>query len=105
MTEDIYRSAQYAPQPQSSGADNPPAPEPMWGKVEIFGHRKHFGRLSEIEQFGTKMLRVDVPLAEPDKFATFFYGGSSIFGITPMTEEAARQWAAHYRSYDVEPVA
>jgi hypothetical protein len=80
-------------------------PEPMWAKVEIFGHRKHFGRVTEVEQFGTKMLRVDVPLAEPDTFETFTYGGAAIFGITPLTEKAARKWAEYYRPADIKPMA
>lgn len=84
-------------------ADGSPPPE-IWGQVEIFGHRKHFGRIREVERFGTKMLRVDVPvggaaplLGEAEQFETFLYGGGSIFSLTPMTEEAARQWAARER--------
>jgi hypothetical protein len=80
-----------------------PAPEEFWAKVEIFGHRKHYGRVSEVEKFGTRMLRIDVPLAEPSAFETFLYGGSSIFGIEPMTEEACRRWAEHYRPHPYVP--
>lgn len=82
-----------------------PPPEPFWAKVEIFGHRKHFGRVSEVEQFGTKMLRIDVPIGEGDKFATFTYGGASIFGIAPMTEEACRKWAEYDRPSVIDPLA
>lgn len=76
----------------------------IWACVEIFGHRRHYGRISEVEKFGTKMLRVDVPAAEgapllghDEQFETFLYGGGSIFSMTPMTEEAARKWAAGER--------
>jgi|SRR5579863_194053 len=83
----------------------------MWALVEIFGHRRHYGRVSEVERFGTKMMRVDVPekppaplLGEPDEiFRTFFYGGGSIFSITPLTEEAARK-AAVEMSRDYRPL-
>jgi hypothetical protein len=82
-----------------------PPPEPFWAKVEIFGHRKHYGRVSEVEQFGTKMLRVDVPLDADGKFATFTYGGGSIFGIAPLTEEVCRKWAEYDRPATVDPLA
>lgn len=91
-------------------ADGSPPPE-IWACVEIFGHRKHYGRIREVERFGTKMLRVDVPvggaaplLGEAEQFETFLYGGGSIFSLTPMTEEAARQWATHERGGAIRPM-
>lgn len=68
-----------------------------WAKVEIFGHRQHVGRISEVERFGTKMLRIDEPTRDPEVFTTHFYGGSSVFSISPVTEQAAREWVARYR--------
>lgn len=53
--------------------------------VEVFGHRKHAGRIYEIERFGTKLLRIDIP-KDGDfamGFTTHFYGGPSIFSLTP----------------------
>ncbi len=83
---------------EATPSDAGPAPA-QWALVEIMGFRKHYGRISEVEKFGAKMLRVDVPvvaaaplLGEPERFETFVYGGSAIFGITPMTEEACRKW-------------
>ncbi|TIR88700.1 MAG: hypothetical protein E5X19_22515, partial [Mesorhizobium sp.] len=35
-----------------------------WMMVEIFGHRSHWGRGIEVERFGAKMLRIDVPQVE-----------------------------------------
>lgn len=64
-----------------------------YARVEIMGFRVHYGRISEVERFGAKMLRVDefktVPKdGEDEVFQTFFYGPSAIFGVQPMTEEA-----------------
>jgi hypothetical protein len=61
--------------------------------VEIFGHRKHAGRIMEVEQYGTKMLRVDIPTeGDFDKgFTSHFYGGGSIFSVTPCTLDYVRQ--------------
>lgn len=81
------------------------APEELWALVEIFGHRQHYGRVTEVERFGTKMMRVDVPTAEPDQFETFFYGGGSIFSMTPMTEDATRKWNERYRPRPYKPLS
>ena len=91
-------------------ADGAPPPE-IWALVEIFGHRKHYGRTREVERFGTKLLRVDVPtndpaplLGETGTFDTFLYGGSAIFSFTPMTEDAARKWAIAERPKPYRPL-
>lgn len=71
---------------------------PQWAIVEIFGHRRHVGVVSEAEQFGSKMLRIDVPGTEPGSIeATFFYGGASIFGLTPITEARGQAELARIR--------
>lgn len=53
--------------------------------VEVFGHRKHAGRIFEVERFGTKLLRIDIPKdGDFEKgYNTHFYGGPSIFSMTP----------------------
>ena len=55
-----------------------------WAVVEVFGHRRHAGRIREEERFGAKMLRVDVPTeGDPAKaWATHFYGGAAIFSVS-----------------------
>lgn len=61
-----------------------------WAIVEIFGHRRHAGRVREEERFGTKMLRIDVPnKADAAQFgwSTHYYGGSSIFSFS-LTDRA-----------------
>ena len=90
--------------------DGSPPPD-IWACVEIFGYRKHYGRITEVERFGAKMLRVDVPtqtaaplLGESEQFETFLYGGGSIFSLTPMTEEAARKWAENERPRPYKPM-
>ncbi len=68
-------------------------PEPdafEWAVVEVFGHRRHTGRIREEERFGAKMLRVDVPNEgnpEAKGWTTHWYGGASIFSLT-LTDEA-----------------
>lgn len=67
--------------------------EPEYAIVEVFGHRRHGGRIMEVERFGTKMLRIDVPEKSgdfADGFISYFYGGASIFSLV-MTDAATVQ--------------
>lgn len=73
-----------------------------WAIVELMGHRRLAGLVSQAEQFGVAMLRVDVPGENGEVSATQFYGGSSIYCLTPTTEEIARAVALRNRP---EPVA
>src|SRR5579862_6183288 len=70
------------PNSANSAVEEPPQ---EYAVVEVFGHRKHAGRIIEVERFGTKLLRIDIP-KDGDfalGFTTHFYGGPSIFSMTP----------------------
>ena len=63
-----------------------------WAIVELMGHRTFGGRVSEVEMYGGKLLRLDVFDEEGAEPAlTQYYGSSAIYCITPSTEEAARE--------------
>jgi hypothetical protein len=59
-----------------------------WCFLEIMGHRSHWGRSREEERFGTKMIRIDVPIeGDPAKgWTTHYYGGASIFSYSLVDE-------------------
>lgn len=76
-------------------------PGDTWAIVELMGHVKIAGKLTEVERFGAKMGRLDIPTA--DGFVTQFFGGSSVYRITPVSEDVARHVAG--RSINVEPVS
>lgn len=61
-----------------------------WAVVEVMGHRRHVGRCREVERFGAKMLRVDIPVAGEvaNGWQTHFYAGSALFSYT-VTDEAS----------------
>lgn len=73
-----------------------------WAIVEVFGHRRHVGRAMEVERFGAKMLRVDVPKLGPGEsevtWSTHLYGGSSIFSYTPTDEKTVMNYAERVRA-------
>lgn len=62
--------------------------EPVWAIVELMGHVKLAGRLTEEEKFGAKMGRLDIP--QGDGFVTQMFGGGSVYRITVVTEDVAR---------------
>jgi hypothetical protein len=57
--------------------------------LEIMGHQKYAGRVTEQALGGASFVRVDVP--EVDGLPAFskLFGGGSIFCITPVSEEVA----------------
>jgi len=62
-----------------------------WALVELFGHQKIVGRVTEATIGGCALLRVDVP-ADGDKQAyTKFYGNGAIYALTPVSEDVARR--------------
>jgi hypothetical protein len=75
--------------------------EPQWGIVEVMGHQRHAGLISQRSIFGTVFCQIDVPELptyidrwgeeHPAQSAySKLVGGSAIFAITPTTEEIAR---------------
>jgi hypothetical protein len=115
-----------------------PGPEAFdsWCVLELMGHVRMAGRVTEEERFGVKMGRIDVPDADrtcpdcgghghgPDTadgpnvdeqgpcpvcggkgrvaaFTTVYFGGGSVYRMTPTTEEVARVVA---RGSQPEPV-
>jgi len=69
-----------------------------WALVEQMGFRKTVGMIREVEQFGTKMLRLDVPFFDgeaekPSGYATRFAGGPSLYQVSPLDEELALRMA------------
>lgn len=69
-----------------------------WAVVEVMGHRRHAGFVSELTIGGTSFIRVDVPevVAGGETLPAFtkILGAQSIYAMTPCTEETARAFAA-----------
>jgi hypothetical protein len=63
-----------------------------WCVLELMGHRRLGGRVTEDLIAGAKVLRIDIP--DGDGMTTQFYGGGALYAMTPTSEEAARAVAA-----------
>lgn len=73
-----------------------------WAMVELFGHQKIVGKVTEATLAGGAFLRVDVPEFNGSPAFTRFYGPGAIYSINPVTEEVARGLCERYRN---EPVS
>lgn len=66
-----------------------------WAILELMGHRKLAGYLSEQAVGGASFLRIDVPAANGNgNVASQLYSPSAVYCITPTTEDLARKVAA-----------
>lgn len=102
----------------------------VWAIVELMGHVRLAGKLTEEEKFGSKMGRLDIPKHEKcccpnadrasvesptvecvrcngagffTTFTTQLFGGASVYRITIVTEAVARQVAKQHQPAPVSP--
>jgi hypothetical protein len=61
-----------------------------WFILEMFGHIRHVGYVTEVEAFGAKLGRID-SLQRDGSIVTVHFGAASVFRLTPTTEETARE--------------
>ncbi|POR52796.1 hypothetical protein B0G62_10493 [Paraburkholderia eburnea] len=79
----------------------------QWALVELFGHQRIAGRVSDLTVGGQSFVRVDVPACEAtdDEPAlqpfTKAFGPGAIYGITFLDEGAARMFVRQLR---VQPI-
>jgi hypothetical protein len=90
--------------------------------LEIMGHRQVAGMVQEVTLFGVPMAQVDIPEVpaipkriDPDGWGvreipgipahTQYYGGQSVFCMSPCTEEIAREAAVRFRASPPQPLS
>lgn len=61
-----------------------------WAIVELMGHKRLAGRVTEQTIGGANLLRVDVPAAGGHDAFCKLFGASAIYCITPVSEAIAR---------------
>jgi len=65
-----------------------------WVVLELMGHRRLAGLVSEQEIAGKNLLRIDVPDPNGGTKITQFYGADAVYCMTPVSEATARAAAA-----------
>lgn len=79
-----------------------------WGLLELFGHQRLAGRLSEQTIGGVHFIRIDVPESNGQPGYTRFFTQGAIYGMSPMDEATTRKLAASLhavpvRAYELPP--
>jgi hypothetical protein len=74
-----------------------------WGILEVMGHIRLAGRISEQVVAGSAMVRVDVPAVADRPPFTRLFGAGSIYSLTPTTEEIAFAVAQTLRAQPLQP--
>lgn len=65
----------------------------FWGLLELMGHQRLAGEISETTIAGAGMLRIDVPANAATPGYTRYFAPSALYGITLMGEQEARAMA------------
>lgn len=74
----------------------------FWAIVELMGHQKIAGELSEFVMGGSSFIRVDVPETESQPSYTRFLTDKAIYAINPVTEEVAKLKAEQLQNRPIE---
>lgn len=64
-------------------------PFDSWALIELFGHARICGRVTDAEIGGGSFIRVDVPDANGETLFTRYYGPKAIYSISPVTRQTA----------------
>jgi len=66
------------------------APFAGWTILELLGHRRLAGWLTEAQIAGASFLRLDIPSPDGPTTASQYYSPGSVYAITPTSEATAR---------------
>ncbi len=69
----------------------------MWAIVELFGHQRVAGKVTEAEIGGCSFVRIDIPAVEDSQALTKFYGNGAIYSMTPVSEELVTAYVKRYK--------
>ncbi len=70
-----------------------PTEAPVWAIIELMGHIRYGGLVSKDTQFGTAMLRVEVPQKD-GSFVSQLINPASLYRVTMCAEPIARAAAS-----------
>lgn len=73
-----------------------------WALLELFGHLKMAGRVTEQTIAGQGFIRIDVPETEGQPAFTRLFGQNAIYSITPCSQEIATAFCARNYSRPIQ---
>ena len=62
----------------------------QWAIVDVMGHQRYVGRVSEQTIAGKGFVRIDVPASDDQPAFTKLLGTQAIYSISPVSETVAR---------------
>lgn len=74
-----------------------------WAIVELYGHQRIAGLITEATIGGCPLIRVDVPTTKHHPGFTRFLGNGAIYAINPVSEEIAQAAAENLRAAPIQP--
>ena len=63
-----------------------------WAILELMGHRRLAGKITDAVIGGGAFLRIDIPM-DDDKWTTQYYSPQSVYCLSPVDESIARMVA------------
>lgn len=72
-----------------------------WAVIELMGHSKIAGHVSELQLGGNSMLRVDVPETKEVPAFTRIFNPSAVYAINPCKEDFARKSAEQIQAVPI----
>ncbi len=66
-----------------------------WAIVDVMGHQRYVGQVTEQVIAGCDFVHVDIPKTKKTQPWTKLIGTGSIYAITPVSEDIARSMAAN----------
>lgn len=79
-------------------------PLEAWAFIEIMGHSKIAGLVTERKLGTNVMIQVDVPKGDNEFAYSRLFNPGALFSITPTSEEWCRKWATAAADYDRSPL-
>lgn len=80
-----------------------PAKFESWAIIELFGHQRIAGKVTEQTIGGCAFIRVDVPACDGVAAFTKFFTQGAIYALTPCDEPAAMAAVKYFRAQPINP--
>ena len=68
-----------------------------WMILDLFGHQRIAGFVTEAEIGGCSFVRVDVPAVDGSQAISKFYGNGAIYSMTPVSKEVVELFVKQYK--------